>query len=53
MKRRRKSRENILWLVVLCALLLMGWGCGKKGDPIPPEKPASQSIAKVQALAGL
>ncbi len=31
----------------------MGWSCGKKGDPIPPDKPASQSFTKVQTLAGL
>jgi hypothetical protein len=33
-----------LWLAALCVVLLMGWGCGKKGDPIPPEKPKSQGV---------
>jgi hypothetical protein len=33
-----------LWFAALCACVLLFGGCGKKGDPIPPEKPKSQGV---------
>ena len=42
-----------MWLAAVCVLLLVCGSCGKKGDPIPPEKPKSQSLVKFQALIPL
>ena len=42
-----------MWLAAVCVLILLCGSCGKKGDPMPPEKPKSQSLMKLQALTGL